>query len=133
MPCMVLVNQLRLTKRDCERMRVQIAHNRFALNNSNSSTDSEVRGKRTTQLKRGKSPTVAMRVAKLKQAEMWHLEKRDVRIKSWKARVIQSGALGAKRECLSKLVARLKHDRIDDDVEDERNAEVLCDSFRSTS
>ena len=30
-------------------------------------------------------------------------------------------ALGAVRECLPKLVARLKHDRIDDDAEDERD------------
>ena len=45
-----------------------------------------------------------------------------MRIKSWKARVIQS-------ECLSKLVAPLKHDRIDDDAEDERNEEILCDCF----
>ena len=90
---------------------------------------SEVRGKRTTQLKRGKSQTVAMNAAKLKQAESSQLEKCDARIKSWKARVIQSGALGAKRECLSKLVARLKHDCTDDDAEDERNEEVLCDCF----
>ena len=34
-----------------------------------------------------------------------------------------------KRECLSKLVARLKHDRIDDDAEDERNEEGLRDCF----
>ena len=31
--------------------------------------------------------------------------------------MIQSGALGTKRECLSQLAARLKHDRIDDDAE----------------
>ena len=90
---MVLINQLSLTKRDCKRMRVQVVHNRVALNISNASADSEVRGKRTTQLKRGKSQTVAMNAAKLKPAELWHLEKLDARIKSWKARVIQSGAL----------------------------------------
>ena len=39
-----------------------------------------------------------------------------MRIKSWKARVIQSGALGARRECLLKLVVQLKHNRIDDDA-----------------
>ena len=33
----------------------------------------------------------------------------------------------AKRECLSKLVLRLEHDRIDNDAEDERDEEVLCD------
>ena len=126
---MVLVNQLRVDKRDCERMRVQVVHNRVALNNSMASADSVVRRKRTTQLKRGKSQTVAMTIALLKQAELWQLEKRDVRIKSWKARIIQSGTLGAKRECLSKLEARLKHDRTDDDAEDERNEEVLCDCF----
>ena len=93
------------------------------------SADSEVRRKRTTQLKRGKSQTVAMNAAKLKQAALRQLEKRDVTINSWKARVIQSGTLGAKRERLSKLVARLKHDRTDDDAEDERNEEVLCECF----
>ena len=126
---MVPVNQLRVEKRDCERMRVQVVHNRVALNNSNASADSGVSGKQTTQLKRGKSLTVTMTLDKLKRAEFWQLEKRDVRIKSWKARVIQSGALGAKRECLSKLVARLKHDRSDDDADDVCNEEVLCDCF----
>ena len=90
---MVLMNQLSVDKRDCKRMRVQVVHNRVALNNSNASEDSEVRGIRTTQLKRGKFQTVAMNASKLKEAEFWHLEKSDVRIKSWKARVIQSGAL----------------------------------------
>ena len=52
-----------------------------------------------------------------------------MRIKSWKAEVIQPGALGAKRECLSKLVTRVKHEHIDDDAEDECNEEVLCDCF----
>ena len=33
----------------------------------------------------------------------------------------------AKRECLSKLVVRLKHDRTDDEAEDERNEEGLRD------
>ena len=36
---------------------------------------------------------------------------------------------GAKCECLSKLVVRLKHDRTDDDAQDERNEEDLCDCF----
>ena len=51
-------------------------------------------------------------------------------IKAWEAREVQLEVrAGAKRECLSKLVARLKHDRIDDDAEDERNEEGLRDSF----
>ena len=58
---MILVNQLSIDERDCERMRVQDVHNRVVLNNA--SADTEVRGKRTTQLKRGKSQTVAMNAA----------------------------------------------------------------------
>ena len=86
---MVLVNQLSVDKRDYERMRVQVAHNSVVLNKSSDA-------------------------AKLKKVELWQLKKCDMKIKSWKARVIQSGALGTKRECLSQLVARLKHDRDDD-------------------
>ena len=65
-----------------------------------------------TSLMRGKPQAVAMNAAKLKQVELLQLEKGDARIKSWKARVIQSGALGAKRECLSKLVTRENHDHM---------------------
>ena len=54
-----------------------------------------------------------MNAAKWKQFELWQLEVR----------------VGAKRECLSKLVARLKHDRIDDDAENERDEEVLRECF----
>ena len=53
-----------------------------------------------------------------------------MRVKTWEARDIQLEVrVGAKRECLSKLVARLKHDRIDDDADDERNEEGLRDCF----
>ena len=108
---MALGNPLSIDKRDCEKMRVQVALNRVALNKINASSDSAVF--HALQI-------VAMNATKLKQFELWQSEKRDVRIKSWKARVIQSVALGAKRECLSKLVAWVKHDRInDDDAEDE--------------
>ena len=55
-----------------------------------------------------------------------------MRVKSWKARESQLGVLvGATRECLSTWIAQLKHDRIDDDAEDERDEEVLCDCFFS--
>ena len=51
-------------------------------------------------------------------------------VKAWEAREIQLEVrVGAKRECLPKVGARLKHDRIDDDAEDERNEEGLCDCF----
>ena len=49
-------------------------------------------------------------------------------IKASEAREIQLEVrVGAKRECLPKLGARLKHGRIDDHAEDERNEEVLRD------
>ena len=76
------------------------------------------------------SRAVAMNVAKWKQFELWQLEKCDLRIKAWEARDVQLEVrAGAKRECLSKLVVRLKHDRIDGDAEDERNEEGLRDCF----
>ena len=54
----------------------------------------------------------------------------DVRIKSWKARESQLGiSVDAKRDCLSKWAVRLKLDRVDDDAEDERDEEVMCDCF----
>ena len=81
---------------------------------------------RTTQLKCGKPRAVTTDAAKVKQVEVWQLAKRDAISKSWKARVIQLEVrVGAKRECLPKLGARLKHHRIGDDAEDERNEEVL--------
>ena len=47
-----------------------------------------------------------------------------MRIKAWEAREIQLEVrVSAKRECLPKLGARLKHDRMDDDAEDERDEE----------
>ena len=48
-----------------------------------------------------------------------------MRIKSWESRVIQLEALGAASECLPKAIARLTHDRIDDDAEDERDEEIV--------
>ena len=73
---------------------------------------------------------VAMNAATLNQVELWHFDECDLRIKAWEARDIQLEVrVGAKRECLSKLVARLKRDRIDDDAEDERNEEGLRDCF----
>ena len=64
----------------------------------------------------------------MKQSYLWRLKKCDVQIKSWEATVIQLEALGAARECLPKSVARLKHARIVDDAEDERDDEVVLDA-----
>ena len=130
---MALGNQLRVDNRDCKWMRVQIAHTSVALNKaiaSAVSASSTTPLTRTTQLKREKPRTIAMDAVQTKQFELWQLEECDERIKSWKAR--ERGQLGvrvgAKCECVSKLVARVKHDRIDDDdAEDECNEEVLCD------
>ena len=56
-----------------------------------------------------------------------------MRIKAWEARYIQLEVRdSAKRDCLPKLGARLKHDRVDDDAEDERNEEGLRDCFFPT-
>ena len=53
-----------------------------------------------------------------------------MRIKSWKVRESQLGErVGAKRECLSEWAVRVKLDRIDDDAEDERDKEIMCDCF----
>ena len=107
---------------------MQIAHTNVALNKANASADSASSTTpltRTTQLSCGKVTTDA---AKVKQVELWLLGKCDLRIKAWEAREIQLEArIGAKRENLPKLGARLKHDRIDDDAEDERNEEGLRD------
>ena len=71
-----------------------------------------------------------MTAAKGKQFELWQWVECDLRTKAWEARDIQLEVrVGVKRECLSKLVARLKHNRIDDDAEDERNEEGLRDCF----
>ena len=112
-----LVNQLRVDNRD--RMQVQMAHTSVALDKTNASADSAV----------FHTPrAVAMNGAKGKQFELWQFDECDLRIKAWEAREIQLEVrVGAKRECLSKLVARLKHDRIDDNAEDERDEEVLRD------
>ena len=51
-----------------------------------------------------------------------------MRIEAWVAREIQLEArVGAERECLAKLAVQLKHDRIDDGAEDERNEEGFRD------
>ena len=63
--------------------------------------------------------------------QLWQFEKCDVRIKSREARAIQPEASGAKCECLSKVVVRMEHDRIDDGAEDKCNEEVLYDCFFS--
>ena len=91
-----------------------------SLNKANASADgasSTTPFSRTTQLRCGKPRTETTDTAKVKQVELCRLEKCDLRIKAWEAREIQLEVrAGAKRECLTKLVARLKHDRIDDDA-----------------
>ena len=61
--------------------------------------------------------------------QLWQFEECDVRIKSREARAIQPEVSGAKCECLSKVVVRMEHDRIDDGAEDKCNEEVLYDCF----
>ena len=69
-----------------------------------------------------------MNAVKVKQVELWRLDNGDSRIKAWEAREIQLEVrVHAKRECLPKSVARLNHDRMDDDAEDERDEEGLRD------
>ena len=103
-------------------MRVQIAHTSVALNKTNTIADcasSTTPLTRTTQMKRGKPRTSTTDDAKVTQVELWRLEKCDLRIEAWEAREIQLEVrVGAKHECLSTWVARLKH---------ERNEEVLRD------
>ena len=68
--------------------------------------------------------------AKTKQFELWQAVKCDVRIKSWKVRKSQLGVrVGAQRACPSEWAVRVKLDRVDDDAEDERDKEVMCDCF----
>ena len=93
------------------------------------STSSSTLLTRTTQLRFGKPRPVTTDVAKVKQVELWQQEECDLRIKAWEARETQPEALGAQRECLPKFGEPLKHDRIDEDAEDERNEEGLCDCF----
>ena len=104
---------------------MQMAHTSVALDKTNASADSAV----------FHTPrAVAMNAAKLKQVELWHLEECDLRIKALEAREIQLEVrVGEKRECLSKSVARLKHGRIDDDAEDERNEEGLRELLISST
>ena len=119
-----LGDQLSADNRVCKRMRVQIAHTNVTLDEANARADT---ASSTTQLTRGKLRTFAKVAAKMKQSYLWRLKKSDVRLKSWEARNIQLEAPGAARECLPKLVVRLKHASIDDDAEDERDGEVVLD------
>ena len=119
-----MANQLRVDNRDCERMHVQMSHTSVALGRTNARSDSAV----------FHTPrAVAMNAAKRKQFDLWQLDECDLTVKAWEAREIQLEVrVGAKRECLSKMVAWLEHDRIDDDAEDERDKEVLCELLIST-
>ena len=124
---MVVGDQLRVDKCDCKRMRVQIAHTSVALHKANTSADSASSTTlltRTTQLRCGKPRAVATAAAKVKHVELWQLEKCDFRIKAWEAREIQ---LVQNVNASRNLGVRLKHDRIDDDAEDERDEGVLRD------
>ena len=56
-------------------MRVRVAHS-SVLNKSNASADS---ASSTTLLTHGKSQTVAMNAAKLRQVELWQVENCDLR------------------------------------------------------
>ena len=123
--CQSSWGQLSVENRDCERMRVQIAHTRVALDEADTRVDS---ASSTTQLKCGNPRTCATGAAKIKQSYLWRLEICDVRINYCEARAIQHEALGAARECLPKFVARLKHARPDDDAEDERDEEIVLDA-----
>ena len=122
-----LGDQLSADNRVCERMRVQIAHTSVTLDEANARADI---ASSTTQLQftRGKLRTFAKVAVKMEQSYLWRLKKGDVRFKSWEARDIQLEAPGAARECLAKLVVRLKHASIDDDAEDERDGEVVLDA-----
>ena len=116
-----LENQLRVDNRECETKHVQMVHTSVALNSSNVIADRAVFH---TQ------PTFARDAAKTKLLELWQSETCDVRINLRKARESGLGVrVGPKRECLSKWAVRLKLDRIDDDAEDERDEEVMCDCF----
>ena len=114
--CLIaLEDQLSADNRVCERMHVQIAHTGVTLDEANARADI---ASSTTQLTRGQLRTFAKVAAKMKQSYLWRLKKCDVRIKLWEARDSQLEAPGAARECLPKLVVRLKHASIDDDAED---------------
>ena len=115
---MVLQNQLNVDNCDYERMSERIAHTSVAPN--------EVCG--GTQLTRGKLRICATEASETKQPYLWRLEKCEVRIKAWEARVLQFEALGAARECRLKLVSRLKQARIVDDTEDECDEEIILNA-----
>ena len=114
---MALVNQFRVDKCDCKRMRVQIAHTSVDLNKANTSADSAsstTPWARTTELRCGKPRTLTTDAAKVKKFELWRSEKCNLRIKPWEAREIQlEPSVGAKRGFLSTWVAWLKHERND--------------------
>ena len=78
---------------------MQISHTSVALNKANASADSASSTTpltRTTQLRCGKPRAVTTDAAKVKQVELWQLEKCDLIIKAWEAREIQPEALGFK-------------------------------------
>ena len=104
---------------------MQIAHTSVALDEANARADI---ASSTTELPRGKLRTFVKAAAKMKQSYLRRLEKCDVRIKSWETRGVQLKAPCAARECLPKLVVRLKHASDDDDTEDERDEEVVLDA-----
>ena len=88
---MPLGDQLRIDQRDCKRMRVQIAHTSFARNKASECTDSASSNTpltRTTQLMCGKARTVTTDAAKVKQVELWLLDKSD----------FENRGLGSKRD-----------------------------------
>ena len=110
-----------------------------ARNKANTSADcasSTTLLRRTTLLICGKTANSCngCRQGKTK-VELWQLEKCDLRIEAWEAGEIQLEVrVGAKRVFMPKLGARLKHDRIDDDAEDERNEKACAIAyFHSTT
>ena len=109
---MVLQNQLNVDNCDCERMSERITHTSVAPN----------------ELCGGTLRICATHAVETKQSYLWRLEKWEVRINVWEARVIQLEALGAARECRPKLVARLKQARIVDDAEDECDEEIVLNA-----
>ena len=122
------VDELSADNRVCEEMRVQKAHTSVARDEANARADI---ASFTTQLTSGKPRTFAQTAAKIKPSYSMHLEKCDVRIRSWEVKVIQLEALVAERERLPKSVARLTHACMVDDAEDERDEETFLDACRN--
>ena len=77
------------------------------------------------QLTRGKLRICATDAVETTQSYLRQLEKCEVLIKAWEARVTQLEALGAVRGCWPKLVARLKQARIVDEAGDECDEEIV--------